>query len=489
MSRARVFHARAEDLLPRMPDNSFDSICTDPPYGLSELPSKRVVQALTAWLAGDRMHVPDGRGFMGKEWDKFVPPPGIWDECFRVLKPGAYLLAFAAPRTAGLMDISIRLAGFEIVDTLHWVYGSGFPKSKDIAKAIEGQGDAVPVDRLLTAPATDDAARWAGWGTALKPAHEPIILARKPLAEGTYAANVLKWGTGGLNIDGCRVHHASGADQEEYAAKCASVVGLDSNRSGSAYGEWTGTREDSASAAGRWPPNLLLTHHSDCRVAGTRRVKSGNSLQGSSRVGKVYGDAVNQDGPSPHYADAGGTETVTAWDCAPGCPVAGLDAQSGDRPGFSSQRDLTASGGTKDVYGSGMKVIGAGTKRDGYNDNGGASRFYPQFTWSPEYDLPYFYCAKASKKERPQVAGLPGHPTVKPLALMRWLVRLVTPPGGTVGDFFAGTGTTVQACLDEGFRCVAADRDLDSVRRIRARLGSYAEVRYSRFVPDLKEAG
>ena len=117
------------EVLALLPDASVDAVVTDPPYGLADHPVKRIEQALTAWLTGDRAHVPDGRGFMGREWDKFVPPPAAWDECYRVLKPGGHLLAFAAPRTYDLMGISIRLAGFDVFDSIDWINGQGFPKS------------------------------------------------------------------------------------------------------------------------------------------------------------------------------------------------------------------------------------------------------------------------------------------------------------------------------------------------------------------------
>ncbi|MDI5633267.1 site-specific DNA-methyltransferase, partial [Salmonella enterica subsp. enterica serovar Anatum] len=160
-------------------DNSIDAVVTDPPYGLSKQPDMNEV--LRHWLNGDD-YVHTGNGFMGKYWDSFVPGPSIWKEVFRVLKPGGHLLAFFGTRTYDLGTLAIRLAGFEIRDQIDWVYGSGFPKSLDVSKAM---GDE----------------QWQGWGTALKPAHEPICVARKPLV-GTVSENILQFGTGGMNIDG-----------------------------------------------------------------------------------------------------------------------------------------------------------------------------------------------------------------------------------------------------------------------------------------------
>jgi hypothetical protein len=149
--RVAVHHGDCLDVLRTLPDCSVDAVVTDPPYGLAEHPRSNVERALLAWLTGDREHVPDGRGFMGRDWDRFVPPPAVWDECFRVLKPGGHLLAFAAPRTYDLMAISIRLAGLteaaapEIRDTITWLTGQGFPKSLDVGKAIDRQACAAPV--------------------------------------------------------------------------------------------------------------------------------------------------------------------------------------------------------------------------------------------------------------------------------------------------------------------------------------------------------
>lgn len=205
-------------------DNSIDAIVTDPPYGLSKQP--KMEEVLKHWLAGDDYNA-TGSGFMGKSWDSFVPGPSIWKEAYRCLKPGAWAVVFAGSRTQDLMALSLRLAGFEIMDTGMWLYGSGFPKSLDISKAIDKQlgaeFDSVPAsgvgfmnengeggynatkNRLIqTSEKSDQAKQWGGWGTALKPAYEPFILARKPL-DGTYANNVLKHGVGGLNIDRCRL--------------------------------------------------------------------------------------------------------------------------------------------------------------------------------------------------------------------------------------------------------------------------------------------
>ena len=218
------------EIMRGLPDNSVDAVVTDPPYGLSSTPDIREV--LRHWLAGDD-YTHKGGGFMGKSWDSFVPGPSVWAEALRVAKPGAHILCFAGTRTVDLMGIALRLGGWETRDGVFWAYGSGFPKSLDVSKSIDkaagAERDVVGeyygvtktnncgtsfsgskandkgrTKATITAPATDAAKQWHGWGTALKPSVEPVILARKPFA-GTVAANVQKWGTGALNVDGCRV--------------------------------------------------------------------------------------------------------------------------------------------------------------------------------------------------------------------------------------------------------------------------------------------
>lgn len=324
------------DVLQDIPRASMDAVVTDPPYGLVELTPTRVTQAMAAWLAGDRTHVPDGRGILGRDWDSFVPPPGVWDQCLRALKPGGHLLAFAGARTWDLMTLSIRLAGFEIRDTLKWVYGSGKPQSTAL----------------------------------LKPAWEPVIIARRPL-DGTLGRNQAQYGTGALNTDSCRVPGKS---------------------------------------PGRWPTNLVLTHLPEC---------------------------------------------VEGQECGPGCAVAELDQQSGT---------LTSGSRKAGTYGL-MGYMGAGdAPMPAVNgDSGGASRFFPTFR----------YQAKAPSRERPRLEDGTTWPTIKPLALMRWLVRLATPPGGTVLDPFAGTGTTAEACALEGLGCVLIERDPTAIELTNIRMAKY----------------
>lgn len=417
------------------PDNYIDAIVTDPPYGLAEHKTQDVTAALVAWCTGDREHVPDGRGFMGRDWDAFVPPPAVWDECLRVLKPGGHLLCFAGSRTVDLMGLSVRLAGFEIRDTITWHYGSGFPKSLDVSKAItaterHGGASSVKLRQLLMgedyAPSgrmgnrdgngrrptgaegrevelTENGERWRGYGTSLKPASEPILVARKPLA-GTVTATVLAHGTGAMNIDGCRVAHGADVDLTRRQNQHADTAGMNG------LGE-SGFKADHSqslyAAGGRWPANVVLTHAPDCGP---------------------------DEAPGP---------------CVDGCPVAELDAQSG------------TSTSTQGKPRTGRKGDGWGTTATGteYSDSGGASRFFPTFR----------YQAKAPTKERPKVDGV-AHPTVKPLALMRWLVRLVCPPAGTVLDPFAGSGTTLQAARDEGFNSIGIEREPAYMRLIKTRL-------------------
>lgn len=323
------------EVLREMQPESIDSIVTDPPYGL---------------------------GFMGKAWDALPPGEAIAKLMLEVAKPGAHLVAFGGTRTYHRLVVALEDVGWEIRDQLAWVYGSGFPKSLDVSKAIDkaagaerevvgsrnagraAQGSAFDDDAYvwpgrvdITAPATDAAREWEGWGTALKPAWEPIVLARKPLGQ-TVAANVLEHGTGALNVDATRIEGK------------------------------------------RWPANLLH--------------------DGSPEVLAMF----------------------------PQGRSAGL---------YPSQS-----------VGTGRGTTYLPTKAQGqlYDDSGSAARF--------------FYTTKASSAERD--AGLDDgnhHPTVKPVALMRWLCRLITPPGGLILDPFLGSGSTMVAALQEGFRCVGIERD------------------------------
>ena len=463
-------------------DSSVDSVVTDPPYGLE---------------------------FMGKDWDgangfrrslnpadagrdsvfgrasrtgpEYVSGSLYQDwcqqwaaECLRVLKPGGYLLAFGGTRTYHRLACAIEDAGFEIRDSLHWIYGSGFPKSLDVSKAIDkaagatrdvvglagksGSGRTVmdagtrsgdlAGEYYDTAPATDGAKAWQGWGTALKPAHEPIIVARKPLSEKTVAGNVLAYGTGGINVDGCRVAASGRPHIISKSEDSTGILGNGLNGSSCA-----GTFNE-----GRWPPNILLTHSPDCVATGSKRVKGSTGKSGGTPDGKgVYGARFPRGNMRDvGYADPDGTESVEAWDCADDCPVAEIDRQSGSFAGVA--------GGMRQIKGKVTFRVGEPINdkqfERGVADYGGASRFYPRF----------HYAAKAPKRERPVVDGIKAHPTVKPVSVMQWLVRLVTPPGGTVLDPFAGTGTTAMACELEGFDCLLIERDDDYVRLINERM-------------------
>lgn len=383
----------------RLEDGSVDAIVTDPPYGL---------------------------GFMGRRWDA-LPPGTAWaTQCLRVLKPGGHLLAFGGTRTWHRLAVAAEDAGFEIRDSIAWIYSTGFPKSLDAAKAIDkaaraeravvgtvrqpdlrnGPGRAPGeglhagirttgreyIDHPITAPATDASRAWQGWGTALKPAHEPVVVARKPL-DGTVAANVLQHGTGVLNIDGCRISHASAEDLADSTAKNQHATFGTKAGQNQVYGDYsTTTVKDYDGSKGRWPANVII----DPSQAAVLDQQSGQSR---SRAGRPRG------------------------------------AASGD----------------------GWRLRSTGAE---YDDHGSASRF--------------FYVAKASTKERPKYLTKDGHPvthpTVKPLTLMRYLVRLVTPPGGLVLDPFAGSGTTGEACQLEGMRCLLIEQEADYLPLIEARL-------------------
>ena len=309
-----LIHGDSLDYMRTMDDNSVDAIVTDPPYGLA---------------------------FMGKKWDYDVPSVELWSEALRVLKPGGHLLSFGGTRTYHRMVVNIEDAGFEIRDQIMWLYGSGFPKSLNISKAIDNTA------------ITPEAKQWDGWGTALKPANEPICVARKPLSESTVAKNVLKWGTGGINVDATRIGEGS---------------------------------------AKRFPANLILDEQA--------------ALLLDEQSGVLKSGALK-----PYVRESD-------------------DYYSGSWPDSNFESKATS---------------------------GGASRF--------------FYCAKASKSERN--AGSKEHfnihPTCKPIKLMRYLVRLVTPPNGTVLDPFCGSGTTGVAAKQEGFNFIGIEREAEYVEIARRR--------------------
>ena len=431
-----------------MPDASVSSIVTDPPYAL---------------------------GFMGRAWDRCLPDPEIWAEAFRVAKPGAYLVAFGAPRLYHRLACQIEDAGWILRDSLLWLFGSGFPKSLDVSKALDkaagaeretigrggwhhgtGRGEghttgawAEPYEPgdaarggTITAPATPEAAQWEGWGTALKPAYEPIVLARKPFSSSV-AANVLEHGTGAINVDGCRIGTADDLNGGRYSPHGPGEA------DGSAYGSGINERTPGAyaSPAGRWPANLIL----GCACDG---------------------------------------------DHDPGCAVAMLDAQSGEsapkagRSGPRGGRGFGLFDHEKSARAMGMWPEDGG---------GGASRFFK--VAKPTPGERWKYTAKASRAERE--AGLSGertnvndgratsidnpyqrgdtqrlnrHETVKPLALMRWLVRLVTPPGGLVLDPFTGSGSTGCAAALEGFPFLGFELDEGHAETARRRIAHWQAV-------------
>lgn len=374
--------------LKKLPDNSIDSVVTDPPYGLS---------------------------FMNKKWDHDVPSVEFWREIYRVLKPGGHILSFGGTRTYHRMVVNIEDAGFEIRDQIMWLYGSGFPKSHNIGKAIDKiEGNEREV------------VGWEGWGTALKPANEPICVARKPLSEKSVAENVLKWGTGGLNIDGCRIEGAYGSGQNEI---------IEGKQSGVMYHNYDGDTKPAtghkqkimvSNPEGRFPANIILDE------------TAAELLDKQSGISKT-----NHKG---NRTDKG--------------IVAGVN-------GFGRVTEVAR------------------------QDSGGASRF--------------FYVAKVSKKERnmglndfdekditdgcqrsnADTAQKYGanrkskniHPTVKPINLMTYLCRLITPKNGIILDPFMGSGSTGVSALLEDFRFVGIELDSEYMKIAESRIENFEKYR------------
>lgn len=408
----RVIHADSRDALRELADASIDAVVTDPPYALVSI-VKRFGAEDAKPVKGD-VYARASAGFMGKTWDtgEVAFDPAFWREVLRVMKPGAHLVAFGGTRTFHRLAVAIEDAGFEVRDQLAWLFGSGFPKSHDVSKAMDKAAGAerevvgrktgraaTPVKDMrggrviggensafdasaITAPATDAARQWEGWGTALKPAHEPICLARKPLI-GTVAANVLAHGTGALNIDASRI---AAADEPVTFERSAGDRDRDQYRTGT-------THNGRGSGQGRWPANVL--HDGSPEVVAVFPADAGAAAPASG----------------PRLRDENTSVARGRY--------AGLPADRG--PSF-------------------------------HGDAGSAARF--------------FYTAKADADDR---LGSK-HPTVKPVDLMAYLVKLITPPGGLVLDPFAGSGTTGMACMREGFPSILIEREAEYVADINRRI-------------------
>lgn len=398
-----IFKGDCLDRLKELPDNSIDSVVTDPPYGLSKEPD--IVEVLTKWMNGEPYDHGHG-GFMGKSWDSFVPHPDIWREVYRVLKPGGHALVFAGTRTQDLMTIALRLAGFEVRDVIEWLYFSGFPKSLNISKAFDkragkvgevigerrfgktstGQASGWNVNykaaegkQIVTAPATDLAKKWYGWGTALKPAHEPIIVVRKPLIDADTRRKlsvvdcVEKYGTGAINIDACRIGDLG--ERKRHGGGSSEIFPERGN--------------DKVYTGGRFPANCIT---------------------------------LDDDAFYSEY-----------FNISP--PELSKKASKKDRNSDWQGKEIAIA----------EKVTTDGRKKpidNAYN--------------------------------RGMTMRKNSHPTVKPTDLMAWLVRLVTPPGGTVLDPFAGSGSTLVAAKREGFGFIGIEREDEYVEIIEARTGEAA---------------
>ena len=505
MSTVTLHTGDSRQILRTLPENSVDAIVTDPPYGLEFMgnewdapwksagagfskpgigeraikwPSfsstkaygnsnptcsvcggrargeKKCECETPQWKPIGKRRNPDNEGLPSdvtssgmasqmkllQEWNQ------AWaTECLRILKPGGHLLAFSGSRTYHRLAAAVEDAGFEIRDQIMWVYGSGFPKSHNISKALDKMAGEEPEivgvspnwreskrnreqfgsmevrgenAGLITKPSSDEAKKWEGWGTALKPSHEPIVVARKPV-EGTVAENIRKWGVGGLNIDGCRVEFESEEDKKESTEK-NQHADFDSTMGGNqVYGDYSMLKPQNYNPPGRWPANLMH--------------------DGSQEVLDLF-------------------------------PETGKS--QGGRSGNSK------------AYEGGFKMEHYGDKKPGFFDSGSAARF--------------FYCPKASKRDRNEgcenieskpfttsqpygegaearaegnARGNPNnHPTVKPTELMRYLCRLVTPPGGTVLDPFLGSGSTGKAAVIEGFSFIGIDLSPEYTAIAKARI-------------------
>lgn len=492
-----IVHSDALEYLSSLEANSIDSIVTDAPAGVNFM--GKAWDSHTTYQA----QTDKGRGIVALGGEVLGLPPwavgfcafiaDVFSEAHRVLKPGGHALVWALPRTADLTTLGLRAAGYEIRDVLVHLFGSGFPKSLNVSKSIDAhfgaEREVIGVKHVhyntkngttfggnkpladhwnqATRATTPQAHQWEGYGTALKPGSEHWILCRKPLAKGlSVAKNVLTHGTGGLNIDGCRVAN------NERPTMARPQVG------------------------GRWPPNVVLTHSAECECVGTKQVKASAPASGPTLT-EAHQEIQTPSARSwsgiestPSYGDANGLKAVADWRCVEGCPVKEIGDQSGESVSSGGKGDLSRKPNGRLFKGRVPAATG------GIGDKGTAARYYPQFR----------YVAKPSRAEREagcgrlptktgaeavaREAGSPGmdspragagrtatevgnhHPTVKSIELMKWLCKLVTPPHGTCLDPFTGSGTTALAIihLGEGRHFKGCEREADYVAIAKARV-------------------
>ena len=478
--KVKLLHGDCLEVLKELPDNSVDSVVADPPYGLA---------------------------FMGKKWDYDIPSVDIWRECLRVLKPGGHLLSFAGSRTYHRITVAIEDAGFEIRDQIMWVYGSGFPKSMDVSKAIDKaagaerevlserpaygiggngclNGHAEGATAKVSAPATDAARQWQGWGTALKPSHEPICVARKPLI-GTVAANVLEHGTGAINIDGCRV------GDEVLPSVTAGQAKIGTFERGVMV---------TPERVGRWPANFIHDGSEEvtnllgdaarffyCSKASKKDRNDGCQgvmtwenvdLQSAQMVVQQLQKATSdisillQDG-CEWSTILFGNEQTARFLPAIKCIIEMATKQTT----HSATSNCSVPLNTNDFIRAAietMKVCGSSPADFAEYTNPSKLNTTCEKTESAAAAVHAVFKMLCDANESAKVGNV--HSTVKPTDLMRHLCRLVTPPGGVVLDPFLGSGSTGVAALAEGFRFVGIEREAEYMAIATARIRKAAEA-------------
>jgi DNA modification methylase len=544
----QVLNGDSQEVLKTLPEGSIDALVTDPPAGISFLNR--------AWDDATRTEEDEDAALPPR--DSFVKwLTGLMREAHRVLKPGAYGLVWALPRTAHWTTMALEDAGFDVRDVKVHVNFTGFPKSHDVSKGIDKHLGAerekvqIPADQVRNPKSirsgsgieggerpfmreaqergyhemdsdkavTREAKQWEGWGTALKPASEFWVLIRKrPI--GSVAENILKYGTGALNIGATRIATKDRLNGGAYSegGRAAPLLqeasGTGFFKAGSSAGEFKAPK-------GRWPANFMLSH-TDCKKVGTRKVKTGTAQEkplGSDNNRQVYEGMQFQALGRDYTFGEDGYEEIDSWECAPDCPVAELDRQSGNRANGRYPGVQNALPGRGNITANSGGWSGDVPPERDMGDEGGGSRFFKVL--DPEPEVSFHYEAKASmfdrnagtedlywkrspdrpsgfervtsvewtklreeekrlSKERGERVVLRArgniHSTVKSVALMRWLTKLVTPPGGTVLDVFMGSGTTGVAAAFEGCGFVGIEQNPDYFEVAKARI-DYAKVR------------